>query len=102
MPNNNDGGGISRRVEGEERAQFKEILSQVKVKKGMSVIGRTAGIGASVEEIQWDLDYLNQLWAAIAGAADAQSGAFLIYQESNLVVRAIRDYFNTDIEENNR
>ena len=99
MPNNNDGGGISRRVEGEERAQFKEILSQVKVKKGMSVIGRTAGIGASVEEIQWDLDYLNQLWAAIAGAADAQSGAFLIYQESNLVVRAIRDYFNTDIEE---
>lgn len=99
MPNNNDGGGISRRVEGEERSQFKEILAQVKVKKGMSIIGRTAGIGASVEEIQWDLDYLNQLWSAIAGAAEAQSGAFLIYQESNLVVRAIRDYFNTDIEE---
>ena len=99
MPNNNDGGGISRRVEGEERAQFKEVLSKVKVKKGMSVIGRTAGIGASAEEIQWDLDYLNQLWAAIEGAAEAQSGAFLIYQESNLVVRAIRDYFNTDIEE---
>ena len=99
MPNNNDGGGISRRVEGDERVQFKEVLSQVKVKKGMSIIGRTAGIGASVEEIQWDLDYLNQLWTAIAGAAEAQSGAFLIYQESNLVVRAIRDYFNTDIEE---
>jgi len=99
MPNNNDGGGISRRVEGEERTQFKDILSQIKVKKGMSVIGRTAGIGASAEEIQWDLDYLNQLWTAIEGAAKAQSGAFLIYQESNLVVRAIRDYFNTDIEE---
>ena len=99
MPNNNDGGGISRRVEGEDRSQFKEILAQVKVKKGMSIIGRTAGIGASVEEIQWDLDYLIQLWGAIAGAAEAQSGAFLIYQESNLVVRAIRDYFNTEIEE---
>lgn len=76
MPNNNDGGGISRRVEGEERTQFKDILSQIKVKKGMSVIGRTAGIGASAEEIQWDLDYLNQLWTAIEGAAKAQSGAF--------------------------
>ncbi len=99
MPNNNGGGGISRRVEGEERFDFKEILSQVKVKKGMSVIGRTAGIGATLEEIQWDLDYLTQLYDAIAGAADAQPAPFLIYQESNLVVRAIRDYFHEDIEE---
>ena len=99
MPNNTGGGGISRRVEGEERFEFKEILSQVKVKKGMSVIGRTAGIGATLEEIQWDLDYLTQLYDAIAGAADVQPAPFLIYQESNLVVRAIRDYFHEDIEE---
>ncbi len=99
MPNNNDGGGISRRIEGDERVQFKEVLSQLKVKKGMSVIGRTAGIGASVEQIQWDLDYLTQLWDAIEEAAKGQEGPFLIYQESNLVVRAIRDYFQSDIEE---
>ena len=99
MPNNNGGGGISRRVEGEERFEFKEILSKVKVKKGMSVIGRTAGIGASVEEIQWDIDYLAQLCEAIESAASAQPAPFLIYQESNLVVRAIRDYFHEDIEE---
>ena len=99
MPNNNGGGGISRRVEGEERFEFKEILSKVKVKKGMSVIGRTAGIGASIEEIQWDIDYLTQLYDAIESAANAQPAPFLIYQESNLVVRAIRDYFHEDIEE---
>ena len=99
MPNNNDGGGISRRIEGEERSAFKEVLSQLTVTKGTSVIGRTAGIGASVEQIQWDLDYLNQLWEAIENAANAQEGSFLIYQESNLVIRAIRDYFSADIEE---
>ena len=99
MPNNNGGGGISRRVEGEERFEFKETLSKVKVKKGMSVIGRTAGIGASIEEIQWDIDYLTQLYDAIESAANAQPAPFLIYQESNLVVRAIRDYFHEDIEE---
>ena len=99
MPNNNDGGGISRRIEGEERSSFKDVLSQVKIKKGTSVIGRTAGIGATVEQIQWDLDYLSQLWDAIENAANAQEGPFLIYQESNLVIRAIRDYFSTDIEE---
>ena len=99
MPNNSDSGGISRRIEGDERTNFKEVLSQVKIKKGMSVIGRTAGIGASVEEIQWDLDYLTQLWDAIQGASDQQESPFLIYQESNLVIRAIRDYFHPDIEE---
>ena len=98
MPNNNDGGGISRRIEGEERSAFKEVLSQLTITKGTSVIGRTAGIGASVEQIQWDLDYLNQLWEAIETAANAQEGPFLIYQESNLVIRAIRDYFSADIE----
>src|SRR6056300_297506 len=99
MPNNSDSGGISRRIEGDERTSFKEVLSQLSIKKGMSVIGRTAGIGASVEEIQWDLDYLTQLWDAIQGASDQQESPFLIYQESNLVIRAIRDYFHPDIEE---
>jgi ribonuclease E len=99
MPNSSDSGGISRRIEGDERSNFKEVLSQLKVKKGMSVIGRTAGIGVSVEEIQWDLDYLTQLSEAIQEASDQQDAPFLIYQESNLVIRAIRDYFNTDIEE---
>ncbi|MFL2964593.1 MAG: ribonuclease E/G [Methylophilaceae bacterium] len=99
MPNSSESGGISRRIEGDERTNFKEVLSQLKIKKGMSVIGRTAGIGASVEEIQWDLDYLTQLSEAIQGASGQQAAPFLIYQESNLVIRAIRDYFNTDIEE---
>ncbi len=99
MQNNDDGGGISRRIEGDERSSFKEVLSQITVKKGMSVIGRTAGIGSSVEQIQWDLDYLTQLWDTIENAANAQQAPFLIYQESNLVIRAIRDYFSTDIEE---
>ena len=99
MPNSSDSGGISRRIEGDERSNFKEVLSQLKVKKGMSVIGRTAGIGVSLEEIQWDLDYLTQLSEAIQEASDQQDAPFLIYQESNLVIRAIRDYFNTDIEE---
>ncbi|AKO64475.1 ribonuclease E [Methylophilales bacterium MBRSG12] len=99
MPNSSDSGGISRRIEGDERLNFKEVLSQLKVKKGMSVIGRTAGIGVNVEEIQWDLDYLTQLSEAIQEASGQQEGPFLIYQESNLVIRAIRDYFNTDIEE---
>ena len=100
MPNNNDGGGISRRVEGDERVQFKEVLSQVKVKKGMSIIGRTAGIGASVEEIQWDSRLLkSDCGLQLRELLRLSLGPFLIYQESNLVVRAIRDYFNTDIEE---
>ena len=99
MPNSSESGGISRRIEGDERSNFKDVLSQLNVKKGMSVIGRTAGIGASVDAIQWDLDYLTQLSEAIQGASNQQEAPFLIYQESNLVIRAIRDYFNTDIEE---
>src|SRR5450756_2856866 len=73
--------------------------SQLEVPNGMSVIARTAGIGRSLEELQWDLNYLMQLWQAIDGAAKTQSGAFLIYQESSLVIRAIRDYFHPDIGE---
>ncbi|MBK9326561.1 MAG: Rne/Rng family ribonuclease [Hydrogenophilales bacterium] len=99
MPNNPRGGGVSRRIEGEERNELRDALAQLEVPAGMSLIGRTAGIGRSVEELQWDLNYLLQLWTAIDGAAKGQTGAFLIYQESSLVIRAIRDYFTPDIGE---
>ena len=99
MPNNPRGGGVSRRIEGEERNELRDALAQLQVPGGMSLIGRTAGIGRGVEELQWDLNYLLQLWSAIDSAATSQGGAFLIYQESSLVIRAIRDYFTPDIGE---
>ncbi len=99
MPNNPRGGGVSRRIEGEDRNELRDTINQLDVPGGMSVIARTAGIGRSIEELQWDLNYLLQLWQAIDGAAKTQSGAFLIYQESSLVIRAIRDYFHPDIGE---
>ncbi|MDP2787972.1 MAG: Rne/Rng family ribonuclease [Pseudomonadota bacterium] len=99
MPNNPRGGGVSRRIEGEERNELRDALAQLDVPAGMSLIGRTAGIGRGVEELQWDLNYLLQLWTAIDGAAKGQTGAFLIYQESSLVIRAIRDYFTPDVGE---
>ena len=99
MPNNPRGGGVSRRIEGEDRNELRDTINQLDVPNGMSVIARTAGIGRSLEELQWDLNYLMQLWQAIDGAAKMQSGAFLIYQESSLVIRAIRDYFHPDIGE---
>ena len=97
MPNNPRGGGVSRRIEGDDRAELKEAMDQLEYPKGMSIIARTAGIGRSAPELQWDLNYLLKLWNAIDGAAKAGKGAFLIYQESSLVIRAIRDYFNNDI-----
>lgn len=97
MPNNPRGGGVSRRIEGEERAELKEALEQLDYPNGMSIIARTAGIGRSAQELQWDLDYLLKLWQAISEAAKGRSGAFLIHQESNLVVRALRDYFSPEI-----
>src|SRR6516225_1259413 len=99
MPNNPRGGGVSRRIEGEDRNDLREVIGQLDVPGGMSVIARTAGIGRTLEELNWDLNYLLQLWQAIDGAAKSQSGAFLIYQESSLVIRAIRDYFQPDIGE---
>ncbi len=99
MPNNPRGGGVSRRVEGDERAELREIMDQLEVPQGMSLIARTAAIGRGLEELQWDLNYLLQLWKAIENAADANSGAFLIYPEGNLVIRALRDYFQPDIGE---
>lgn len=99
MPNNPRGGGVSRRVEGEERQELRETMDKLDLPNGMSVIARTAGIGRNVDELQWDLNYLMQLWRAIEGAGSGASGAFLIYQESSLVIRAIRDYFQPDIGE---
>ncbi|MCX7193097.1 MAG: Rne/Rng family ribonuclease [Proteobacteria bacterium] len=99
MPNNPNGGGVSRRIEGDERAELREVLSNLEVPDGMSIIARTAGIGRNEEELQWDLNYLNQLWTAIADAAKSEKAPSLIYLESSLVVRAIRDYFNPEIGE---
>ena len=99
MPNNPRAGGISRRIEGDERAQLKDALNDVDVPKSMGIIVRTAGIGRTAEELQWDLNYLLQLWKAIDAAATSAPGPFLIYQESSLVIRAIRDYFTSDIGE---
>ncbi len=132
MPNNPRGGGVSRRIEGDDREELKEAMDQLEYPKGMSLIARTAGIGRSAAELQWDLNYMLKLWTAISGAAEPQyeledndpatgkkrtqvvststgpdgrklkrlnPGAFLIYQESSLVIRAIRDYFTADIGE---
>ncbi|MBA3479311.1 MAG: Rne/Rng family ribonuclease, partial [Lautropia sp.] len=99
MPNNPRGGGVSRRVEGEDRQELRETMDKLEIPPGMSMIARTAGIGRSVEELQWDLNYLLQLWRAVDSAAKSAVGAFLIYQESSLVIRAIRDYFTADIGE---
>ncbi len=99
MPNNPRGGGVSRRVEGEERNELRDAINGLDVPQGMSVIARTAGIGRTTEELQWDLNYLMQLWRAVEDAAKMQAGAYLIYQESSLVIRAIRDYFHPDIGE---
>jgi ribonuclease E len=99
MPNNPRGGGVSRRIEGEDREELKENLDQLEYPKGMSLIARTAGIGRTAPELQWDLNYMLKLWSAIDGASKAGKGAFLIYQESSLVIRAIRDYFTADVGE---
>lgn len=99
MPNNARAGGISRRIEGEERAQLKEAMSGVQVPKSMGIIVRTAGIGRTAEELQWDLDYLVQFWEAISQAAGERKAPFLIHQESNVIIRAVRDYLRQDISE---
>jgi ribonuclease E len=100
MPNNPRGGGVSRRVEGEDRNELRDTLDQLKLPEGMSVIARTAAIGRSLEELNWDLNYLMQLWGAVeAASADQSKKPFLIYLESSLVIRAIRDYLQPDIGE---
>ena len=97
MPNNPRGGGVSRRIEGEDRAELKEAMDQLQYPQGCSIIARTAGIGRTAPELQWDLNYLLKLWSAIDSAGKGGKGAFLIYQESSLVIRAIRDYFHSDV-----
>ena len=99
MPNSPNAGGVSRRIEGEDRQALKEALDHVTVPDGMGLIVRTAGVGRDAEELQWDLDYLLQLWKAISGAAAEKSAPFLIYQESKLFIRALRDYLRADIGE---
>ena len=99
MPNNPRAGGVSRRIEGEDRNTIREAMSQLNIPDGMGMIVRTGGIGRSVEELQWDLDYLLQLWDAFEEASKDRPAPFLIYQESNVIIRALRDYFRNDITE---
>ena len=99
MPNNSRAGGISRRIEGDERNQIRDAMRDVRVPNNMGAIVRTAGIGRASEELQWDLDYLCQLWDAIKGAYDRREAPCLLLQESNVVIRAIRDYLRQDIGE---
>jgi ribonuclease E len=99
MPNNARAGGVSRRIEGEDREQLREALDQVQIPEGMGAIVRTAGVGRTAEELQWDLDNLKEVWTAVAGAAEGRPAPFLIYQESKAIIRALRDYLADDIGE---
>ncbi len=99
MPNNPRAGGISRRIEGEERAQLKDALGGVEIPSGMGIIIRTAGVGRSSEELQWDLNYLLQLWESIDKAAKSGPAPNFLFQESNVIIRAIRDYLRQDVGE---
>ena len=99
MPQNPRAGGVSRRIEGEERDQIRKVMSELEIPNGMGVIARTAGVGRTTEEMQWDLDYLNQLWTAVEQAASEKAAPFLIYQESDIVIRALRDHYKSDIGE---
>ncbi|SFX45461.1 ribonuclease E [Marinospirillum alkaliphilum] len=99
MPNNARAGGISRRIEGDERAALKDAMNGLNVPSQMGVIVRTAGIGRSSEELQWDMDYLVKIWESINTAATQKPAPFLIYRESNVIIRAMRDYLRQDIGE---
>src|SRR5579859_8199920 len=99
MPNNPRAGGVSRRVEGDDRDELRETMAALNVPDGMGIIIRTAGVGRNAEELQWDLDYLLQMWDAIEKAYGERSAPFLIYQESNVIIRALRDYVRSDIGE---
>lgn len=99
MPNNPRAGGVSRQIEGDDRSEAREAMSGVNIPQGMGMILRTAGVGKSTEELQWDLDYLLQVWKAIEKAASERPAPFLIYRESEVIIRAIRDYLRQDINE---
>ncbi len=99
MPNNPKGGGISRRISGGERSELRDILASLDLPAEHALVARTAGIGRTREELQWDLDFLSKLWRSIEAAAEATKAPCLIYQESNLIVRTIRDHISSDISE---
>lgn len=99
MPNNPGAGGISRRIDGDNRTALREVLDQLEIPDTIGLIVRTAGVGKSVEELQWDLNYLTQLWDAISRASEDRKAPYLIFQESNFVIRSIRDYLRADIDE---
>ena len=99
MPNNPRAGGISRRIEGDERADLREALSSLDIPDGMGAIIRTAGVARSAEELQWDLNYLLQLWEAISAAGRENRSPVLLYQESNVIIRAVRDYLRDDVDQ---
>jgi len=99
MPNNPRAGGVSRRIEGDDRKEIRDAMSGLDIPKGMGLIVRTAGVGRATEELQWDMDYQVQVWSAIEKAAANRPAPFLVYQESNVIIRALRDYFREDIGE---
>src|SRR3984957_12833191 len=99
MPNNPRAGGVSRRIEGEDRDQMREVMGQLQIPEGMGAIVRTAGVGRSTEELQWDLNNLKPAWDAIVAANDGRPAPFLIFQESDAVTRGLRDYFSDDVGE---
>ncbi len=99
MPNNPRAGGVSRRIEGEDRSEMRDTMAALNIPEDMGLIVRTAGVGRSAEELQWDLDYLLHLWNAIETASRERAAPFLVYQESNVIIRALRDYMRNDIGE---
>src|SRR5260370_1864513 len=99
MPNNPRAGGVSRRIEGEDRDQMREVMSQLQIPEGMGAIVRTAGVGRSVEELQWDLNNLKVQWEQIEAAAKDRAGPFLVFRESDAVTRSMRDYLSDDVGE---
>ena len=99
MPNSPTAGGVSRRIEGDDRAALKQAMDALTIPDDMGVIIRTAGVGRDAEELQWDLDYLLQVWKSITDAALSKPSPFLIYQESRLIIRALRDYLRNDLGE---
>ncbi|MGZ5027768.1 MAG: Rne/Rng family ribonuclease [Methylobacter sp.] len=99
MPNNPKAGGISRRIEGETRSDLREVMAALEIPETMGLIVRTAGCGKNVEELQWDLNYLLQLWEAIERSASEHSAPFLVFQESNVIIRALRDHLRGNIDE---
>lgn len=99
MPNNPKAGGVSRRIEGEMRNELREAMHALEIPENMGLIVRTAGCGKNVEELQWDLNYLLQLWEAIDRSAQQQAAPFLVFQESNVIIRALRDHLRNNIDE---